>query len=345
MKNFGKRMLICLTIVCTMVFVQSVSAADFTFKLANVMPAGDHVALACDKFAKLVDAKTDGKIEIKTFHGGQLGSGKETFEAVKSGFLDIATDSYANMYTLTPAFEPFHLPYIFEARNQQLAAFRNPKIRGHVDEELERTGLKWLMALEYAPRQIGTTNKAILQPENLNGLKLRASRSPLEIATHKAWGATGVTVDWPQVPEALRLGMVDGETVGYDSMESAKHHVDSIRYVTELNFQSYGVAIVFNSKKWAKLPDWAKKALEEAAFESMEWHEKMFAEYVNNAKAEMVKAGVKVTIPDSATAKKFRDIAKKEVWPQFVGKTIDKDFVELIQNEVGAPESGEWFKQ
>ena len=320
-------------------------AADYTLKLANVMPAGDHVALACDRFADLVNEKTQGKIIIKTFHGGQLGSGKETFEAVKAGFLDMAADSYANMYTLTPAFEPFHLPYIFEARNQQLAAFRNAKVRGDVDKALENISLKWLMALEYAPRQIGTSKAAIKTPADLKGYKLRASRSPLEIATHKAWGATGVTIDWPQVPEALRMGLVDGETVGYDSMESAKHHVDSIRYVTEINFQSYGVAVVLNSKWWATLPEWGKKAVEEAAFEAMAWHEKMFAKYVNDAKAKMVKAGVNVYIPDEATCNRFRDVAKADVWPQFVGKTIDKAFVDLIQSEVGEPEKGDWFKE
>jgi len=329
----------------TLLFASPCLAADYTLKLANVMPAGDHVALACDRFAELVGEKTNGKIDIKTFHGGQLGSGKETFEAVKTGFLDIAADSYANMYTLTPAFEPFHLPYIFEARNQQLAAFRNTKVRGKVDEALEKISLKWLMALEYAPRQIGTTKKPVHQPADLAGLKLRASRSPLEIETHKAWGATGVTIDWPQVPEALKLGIVDGETVGYDSMESAKHHIDSIHYVNELNFQSYGVAVVVNSKWWGKLPDWGKKAMEEAAFESMTWHEKMFAKYVNDAKREMVKAGVKVYIPDEATGRQFRDLARSKVWPKFVGKTIDKQFVDLIQKEVGAPEKGDWFKE
>lgn len=319
--------------------------AEITLKLANVMPAGDHVSQACDKFAELVKEKSDGKIEVTTFHGGQLGSGKETFEAVKAGFLDIAADSYANMYTLTPAFEPFHLPYIFEARNQQLAAFRDEQIRGRVDEALQKIKLKWLMALEYAPRQIGTTkDRAIAKPGDLKGLKLRASRSPLEIATHKAWGATGVTIDWPSVPESLRMGIVDGETVGYDSMESAKHHVDAITNVTELNFQSYGVAIVVNSNAWAKFPEWAQKALTEAAMESMSWHETMFAKYVNDAKDKMVKGGVKVIVPDDAVAAEFRDIAKDKVWPEFIGKTIDKDYVELIQSRVGEPEKGPWFK-
>ncbi len=340
-----KLMVIGFVAACMAVLSLSAAmAAEYELKLANVMPAGDHVALACDKLAELVKAKTGGKMIIKTFHGGQLGSGKETFEAVKTGFLDIAVDSYANMYTLTPAFEPFHLPYIFESRNQQLAAFKNQKIRGKVDNALKKVGLKWLLALEYAPRQIGTSKKEVKTPADLSGLKLRASRSPLEISTHKAWGATGVTIDWPSVPESLRMGLVDGETVGYDSMASAKHYVDSIRYVTEINFQSYGVSLVVNSKWWDKLPGWAQKALNESSMEAMKWHEAMFADYVNKAKKTMVDAGVKVYVPDEATAKSFRDLAKEKVWPAFVGKSIDKDFVTLIQSEMGKTEPGPWFK-
>ena len=140
------------------------------------------------------------------------------------------------------------------------------------------------------------------------------------------------------------MGLVDGETVGYDSMVSAKHYVDSIRYVTELNFQSYGCSVVVNSKWWGKLPAWAKKALEESAMEAMKWHEAMFAGYVNKAKKTMLDAGVKVYEPDAAVQKSFRDIAKDKVWPEFVGKSIDAKFVKLIQKEMGPTESGPWFK-
>ncbi len=320
-------------------------AADFTFKLANVMPPGDHVSLAVDQFAKIVGEKSSAKIKIETFHGGQLGSGKATYESVQGGFLDIAGDSYANLFTLTPAFEPFHLPYIFESRNQQLAAFRNPQIRAKIDADLAKVGLKWLMALEYAPRQIGTAKKDIQSMDDLKGLKLRASRSPLEIAAQKSWGATGVTVDWPQVPESLRMGMVDGETVGYDSMFSAKHHVDSIKYVTEINFQSYGVAIVVSTKWWEKLPEDVKVILTKSAIETEKWHEKMFAKYVNDAKKAMIAAGVKVTVPSDSTLESFKKAIIEKVWPKFVGESIDADFVKLIQSQVGEKEAGQWFKE
>ena len=317
---------------------------DYKFKMANVLAPVHHISLGVDKFAELVEQKSEGKITIRTYHGGQLGSGKETFEAVQAGFMDMATDSYANLYTLTPAFEPFHLPYIFESRSQQLATFKSQKIIDKVDEQLNEVGLKWLMTAEFSPRQIATSEKEINTPGDLNGMKLRASRSPLEIDAQGAWGASGVTIDWPSVPEALRTGIVDGETVGYDSIYAAKHYVDSIKYFTELNFQTYGLAVVFNNEKWNALPDNVKAVIEESAREAEAWHADFLAKYVNDAKAEMIAAGSSVIVPDDATKAEFKKLVKESVWAKHIGNGVDQEMVDLIMSEMGPAEEGEWFK-
>jgi|TARA_B110000977_G_C11076629_1_gene491440 TRAP-type C4-dicarboxylate transport system substrate-binding protein len=317
---------------------------DYKFKMSNVLGPTHHISLGVDKFAEIVDKKSEGKIKIRTYHGGQLGSGKETFEAVQAGFMDMATDSYANLYTLTPAFEAFHLPYIFESRSQQIATFQSDKVIKRVDEQLNQVGLKWLMTAEFSPRQIATSNKAIKSPADLKGMKLRASRSPLEIDTQGAWGASGVTIDWPSVPEALRTGLVDGETVGYDSIYSAKHYVDSIQYFTELNFQSYGLAVVFNHKKWVALPDSVKAVLQESAREAEAWHVKFLSKYVNDAKAKMIASGNNVFVPSEKVKNEFKKMAKESVWAKHVGKGVDKAMVDLINSEKGPVEKGEWFK-
>ena len=332
-----------------MVFTSTGLQADgidqaYKFKMANVLAPVHHISLAVDKFAEIASEKSAGKITIRTYHGGQLGSGKETFEAVQAGFMDMATDSYANLYTLTPAFEPFHLPYIFESRSQQLATFQSQKVIDKVDEQLNGVGLKWLMTAEFAPRQIATKEKPINSPADLKGLKLRASRSPLEIDAQGAWGASGVTVDWPSVPEALRTGLVDGETVGYDSIFSAKHYVDSIQYFTEINFQTYGLAVVFNHKKWSALPDAVKAVLQESAREAEVWHKDFLADFVNDAKAQMIASGNEVFVPDAETKAAFKKLAKESVWAKHVGKGVDQAMVDLIMEEMGPAEEGEWFK-
>lgn len=310
---------------------------DYDLKMANVIPEKDHIGQALNKFAEIVNEKTNGKINVTVFHGGQLGSGKETYEAVQQGFLDIAGDSYANLYTLSPVFEAFHLPYMFESREQQLKAYHSEKIREYIDNQLEEKRLKWLMTLELGPRQIGTMDNKVESIEDMEGKKMRASRSPTEIASYEAWGASAVTIDWPEVPETLRLGMVDGEAVSYDAFWSANHHEGLINYLTEANFQSYGTSYVVNSEWWENLPEDVRKVLEDSAKEAERWHENMLIDYVNMNIREMQEEGVEIHKLSEEEYLRFKENTKDEVWNEFVGDTVDREFLELLQSEIGDP--------
>ncbi|MCC3145780.1 TRAP transporter substrate-binding protein [Halanaerobium sp. Z-7514] len=310
---------------------------EYSLRMANVIPERDHIGQACNKFAELVEEKTNGKIDVTVFHGGQLGSGRETYEAVQQSFIDIAGDSYANLYTLSPIFEAFHLPYMFESREQQLEAYQNEEIREYIDNELSKKNLKWLMTLEFGPRQIGTINDPVKSVSDLDGMQMRASRSPTEISTYEAWGASAVTIDWPEVPESLRLGMVDGEAVSYDAFWSANHHEGLINYITETNFQSYGYALVVNYDWWESLPENVQKALDSSAREAEKWHVNMLTEHVNMNIREMREEGVEIRQLPEEEYLRFKDKARDQVWDKFIGDTVNQEFLDLIQSEIGEP--------
>src|SRR5690606_35040881 len=171
-------------------------AQEFTIKYANVMGPNHDASMAVDKFAELVAEKSDGKIKVLHFPGGQLGSDRETYEAAQQGMLEIAGGSYANLVTITRAFEGLHLPFIFDNREQAHKALDSDKVKAAINEELNKVGLHWLMTFEYGFRDINTTDKAVTRPADLQGLKMRVSRSPTEIAGIEAFGGTAVTVDW-----------------------------------------------------------------------------------------------------------------------------------------------------
>src|SRR5699024_4680300 len=131
--------------------------------------------------------------------------------------------------------------------------------------------------------------------DDFKGLKLRASRSPLEIASQEAWGAKGVTVDWPETPESVRLGMVDGLTVPYASFYSAKFHEGAlIQYMLDLNFQNYASVLVINDELWDGLPEDIQNILIEAEEEAKEWHIDFVSDYITENIEEMKAEGVEI---------------------------------------------------
>lgn len=344
MQNIARRML--LGGATALALTGAAWAQDtMTLRLANVLAPTDVTAAGVDKFAELVDQKSEGRVQIEVFHGGQLGSGVETFEAVKNGNLDFAADSFANLATITPAFEVFHFPFLFESRSQLLNAMESEAVQERVNEELTPTNLRWFTTFEIGgPREVGTSNKKIETAEDLAGLKFRASRSPLEIGSHEAWGAAGVTVDWPQTPEAVRMGMVDGLTVPYASFYSAKFHEGGlIKYMLDLNFQNYASVVVVNAEKYAALPEDIRGILEEAAQEAHEWHVDYVADYVTKNVADMKAAGVEIyTLPD-AEYEKVKKMTIDSVWGKFVGQPgMEQDKIDLIQSEAGEIGDGGW---
>lgn len=317
----------------------------YKFRLANVLAQNDVTAFGIDKFAELAAEKSDGRITMEVFHGGQLGSGVETFEAVKNGHLDFAADSFANLATITPAFEVFHFPFLFESRDQMLNAMGSDKVQAQVNEELDPADLRWFTTFEIGgPRELGTSDKKIESAADLKGMKLRASRSPLEIASQEAWGAAGVTVDWPDTPESVRLGMVDGLTVPYASFYSAKFHEGNlINYILDLNFQNYASVLVVNDEKYAELPEEIRSILEESAAEAKAWHIDFVSEYITKNIAEMKEEGVEVYTLPEAEYEKVRDMTVDKVWPEFIGREgMSQEKVDLIQEEAGPIGNGGW---
>lgn len=308
----------------------SAAAQEITIKYANVMAPSHDTSKGVDKFAELVAKKSNGRIKVQHFPGGQLGSDKETYEAAQQGLLQIAGGSYANLVTITRAFEVLHLPYIFDNRTEAHKALDSIKVRDAINKELDKVGLRWLMTFEFGFRDINTSSKKIVEPSDLNGLKIRVSRSPTEVGGVKAFGGTPVTVDWPEVYNSLRFRVVDGEAQPFGTMVSAKHH-EIIKEHLELDWQYYGFVGMISTKQWNAYPDWAKKAIEEAAVEAQHYHRKIWAEEDAKAKEAYLKAGGKITVPTDAQRAKWVQ-AGRGMW---ASSGLDKGLIDIVRAEAG----------
>ncbi|MBO1001855.1 TRAP transporter substrate-binding protein [Pseudogracilibacillus auburnensis] len=311
---------------------------EYKFKMSNVSEESNVVSAGLEKFAELANSKSDGRIQIDVIHGAQLGTGVETFEAVRNGNLDFAADSFANLNSVTPAFEIFHLPFLFESKEQAWNAVLDENVMGLVNEELGEQGVRFFSVLDMGgPRQIATTDFKIEKINDLTGKSIRASRSPMEVAMHEAWGAAGQTVDWPEVPESLRLGMVDGVTVSYPYIRSASlHEGNLVKYIADVNAQWFSYVTVVNQDMWDGLPEDIQEILTEAAREAEEWHHEYVGEKVEEDIQILTEAGVEIyTLPEE-TYEELKEMTIDKVWDQFIGDPgISQEKLDLIQEAKG----------
>ena len=318
--------------------------AEYVIKAAQMMTKDDVTVIGTDKFAELVDEKSDGRIRIQWHYGSQLGSDIETFEAMKNGNLDMAAGSVANLTTITTAFDPFMLPFLFESEEQTLNAIGSEKVHELMAEELEPNNLKWISSYDYGgPRVLGTS-KEINSTDDLKSKKIRASRSVMEIAAYESWGAKGITVDWPETPEALRSGMVDGLGDTYASIHSGNLYQGGIvNNIVDIPFQWYFMIIAMDDSVWNELPEDLQEVMIEAARESEQYYAEEKADFVNENIAEMKEEGLKVTTVPDEELDELIDVTKDEVWPKFIGESFTQDTLDLIIEEAGpVEEQGDW---
>ena len=65
------------------------------------------------QFAEEVNEKTDGRIQVKIFPNGQLGSENENLEQLQAGVIAMTKVSAPGLATYNEAYNAFGLPYIF----------------------------------------------------------------------------------------------------------------------------------------------------------------------------------------------------------------------------------------
>ena len=207
---------------------------------------------------------------------------------------------------MTRAFEVLHLPFIFESREQAHRALDSEKVKARINDELAEVGFRWLLTFEYGFRNIDTT----------------------EISAIEAFGASSVTIDWPEVYNALRFGVVDGEAQPFATMVSARHH-ELIRHHLDINFQYFAFVGMISLDEWNGYPDWAKEVIAESAREAELYHRKIWEEEDAKARAALIEQGAEIVVPDEDQLAKWVE-AGRTTW---ASSGVPEEMIELVQSE------------
>ena len=80
-------------------------------RMAQASAQDGAIGKSMDAFAKDVLEKSHGRLQVETFHNGQLGSERENIESVQMGDLDIAVVNQSVMVNFEPTIAVFDLPY------------------------------------------------------------------------------------------------------------------------------------------------------------------------------------------------------------------------------------------
>lgn len=309
------------------------SSTPDVIKLVLAHPAtpDNSLYLVYEKFAQLVEQKSAGKMKIEVHPSGTLAGDTTAVEGVKLGTIDIGSAGSNVMGTFTKAFLFADLPYIFKSIEDSHKVWWGP-----IGEEIKKQAESDLNAkvLFFADtgggfRVLANNERPIKVPADLNGIKLRATPSQIEISLLKNWGASPTPIPWPEVYSSLQQKVVLGLHQQPVWIYNAKLY-EGLKYATEVGAMANVHIALINKKKWDSLTPDLQKVLEEASKEAQEYSAKVDAEKGIEAKDKLIKAGIEFYTPTAAEMEQWRnvtqgvwDLSKNDVPPTLIQRILD----------------------
>ncbi|MBN1333644.1 MAG: TRAP transporter substrate-binding protein [Synergistales bacterium] len=219
----GKRfVLVFLIIIAVSCSTTSWAKDQMEMSLAHVMSTSHPYHLASNKFKEVVEERTDGRISITIFPGGQLGRQRDLAEMVAAGQVDFCLVWPGTLESYDPDLGVISFPFLFRDKEHLLKVI-NSDLAKDLFLPLESKGLKVLTAFYNGTYNI-LSKKTIRYPEDMRGIKLRVPPSALFVEMAKLLGSVVITTDFTEVPSAFQTGGIDAEIQSSINIKEARHY-------------------------------------------------------------------------------------------------------------------------
>jgi tripartite ATP-independent transporter DctP family solute receptor len=288
------------------------------------------------RFADLVKERTNGRINIKNYHAGQLFAGKQTneFTLLNQGVGDFAFASTINWSPQVKELNLFAMPFMYPSY-KALDAVEAGEPGKKLFLLIESKGVIPLAWGENGFRQITNSKHAIKSPSDLDGLKIRVVGSPIFIDTFRALGANPVNMNWGEAQTAFQQGTVDGQENPVVSVIIPSKLWTTQKYITLWNYAIDPLILGVSKITWDSLTPQDREIVRKTAEEVMAWQKKgarAGLEGSNEAAEDLKKNGMEVVALTAKDLDAFRAKTRSvyEKWTAEIGADLVKSAEKII---------------
>ena len=303
---------------------KSTSTAGGVIKLSSscYLPPAHLFSPLQEQWGKDIMARSNGRVEITFYPGGQLVKAPQTPDALEQGIADIAIAHIGYNRGRFPVTEALDLPM----------GYPTGWVGSHVATDFlnkykpkEWDNLHLLLVNAGTTAGLMTRNTRVTKLEDLKGKTLRGAGEVAEAIA--ALGATPRDIPMAEMYDSVSKGVVDGTLVGIETLKSFKM-AEVCKYTT-FAWQPgnmYTFYLAMNKAKWDALPSDIKKIFNEV---SEEYAEK-YAEAWNKIDIDGINHSLSIpgnevfTLSD-AEGKRFKD-AVQPVLGNYLNAMVGKGY-------------------
>jgi TRAP-type C4-dicarboxylate transport system substrate-binding protein len=306
------------------------SAEEVELKFATVSPA---TAAAVREFYTPWSAKVNeqgaGVVKIDLRPGNSLATSNTAYARVMNDVVQIVYTLFTYVSGKFPLSEVAALPHSETADQTSVALWRLYK-SGLLDKEYDEAQPLYFISL---PQSILHLAKAPKTIDNLNGLRIIAPGKITASSVQKL-GATPLTLTTAEIYESLQRGVSDGAAVTWTAYQIYKF-VDVTRYHVDQSLGSAAGMVLMAKKRYAALPEPARKVIDANSGEEMTRAYGKFWEDDDNKGRNEAKADSRRTVAQLSPAQSANWSTKVQAsLDEWVQQTPGGDKVLAKYNEI-----------
>ncbi len=296
-----RKMLRALLVLLTIMSFASICSAAMTLKLGHYANAEHAGNKAAQMFADGVNQRTNGEISVAIYPNNELGNPPEVLEQNVLGVIDMSLPTQGQLAKYSKKFGCVMLPFAYEGYDHAYKVLDGPFIEW-AGPDLEGAGLVFLANWEWGFRNLTNSVRPVNTPEDAAGLKIRTPPELPIQAAMEAIGATVQTIQFSELPMALKQGVVDGQENPVSVIYAFKIY-ETQKYLAMTGHNYNSMVHVMSKKTWDKLSPEQQTIVKEESKKAGDY----MRQALRDAEADQIKKleelGMEVTRPDVALFK------------------------------------------
>jgi TRAP-type transport system periplasmic protein len=292
-----------------------------TLKFAHNNNPGHPIHEAAVRFAEVVNSRSQGEVHVTIFPSSQLGRMNETWTGVKLGAIEIGGGTpLGTLADLVPEISVFDAPYMFSDLEHFRRVATGPIGQALGRKLVEGGGVRILYYQYFGVRHLTTSNTLVRRPEDMKGLKIRSVPTPILMATREGLGGRPTPLDFAEVYQSLRSGIVDGQDNAIPTIFTSKYF-EVQKYLILTGHIHAVAAAVINEKVYQSLSPMARAAVDQGAIEAPAHGNALALRQESEMLAELRKVGMTMIGPEQGLdLDAFRARVREYVYPRFEGQ-------------------------
>ena len=259
-----------------------------------------------ERFAKLINARSGGKIDVTIYPSGQMGNTTEFSQGVVDGTIDIGTGMTTDLVDFIPQLAVFDMPNLFTDVETMRQVLKGDFAKT-MNQYNQAGGITMLGYADAGFREL-TTNKEVHALADLKGQNIRVMTNPYHIAYWKALGANAVSMEFTEVFMGLQQGTIDGQENPY--MNIVANNIQEVqKYIVETNHVGHIITFFMNSSLYASLPDDVKALVDECAADAINYGNDIADESIAAYKKTCTDAGCQIIELDDEVKTELKEKA------------------------------------